>query len=86
VWKGFVVMIPLLGAILVAISRIMDYRHHPWDVVFGGLLGKPCLGLRKVCISDLVLWNFPMAYICAKYFFVFGSLSKFIIDNAQGSR
>ncbi|CAO3686870.1 unnamed protein product [Umbelopsis vinacea] len=38
VWKGFVVMIPLLGAVLVAISRIMDYRHHPWDVVFGGLL------------------------------------------------
>ncbi|KAJ2959405.1 hypothetical protein NQZ79_g5148 [Umbelopsis isabellina] len=39
VWKGFVVLIPIMGAILVAISRIMDYRHHPWDVVFGGLLG-----------------------------------------------
>ncbi|KAH8550941.1 phosphatidic acid phosphatase type 2/haloperoxidase [Umbelopsis sp. PMI_123] len=39
VWKGFIVMIPIMGAILVAISRIMDYRHHPWDVIFGSLLG-----------------------------------------------
>ncbi|KAI8580730.1 hypothetical protein K450DRAFT_235671 [Umbelopsis ramanniana AG] len=39
VWKSFLVMVPLMGAILVAISRIMDYRHHPWDVIFGSLLG-----------------------------------------------
>jgi len=40
VWKSLLVMIPIMGAILVAISRIMDYRHHPWDVIFGSLLGK----------------------------------------------
>ncbi|CAO3665063.1 unnamed protein product [Umbelopsis ramanniana] len=39
VWKSLLVMIPIMGAILVAISRIMDYRHHPWDVIFGSLLG-----------------------------------------------
>ncbi|KAI9284442.1 phosphatidic acid phosphatase type 2/haloperoxidase [Umbelopsis sp. AD052] len=39
VWKSFLVMVPIMGAILVAISRIMDYRHHPWDVIFGSFLG-----------------------------------------------
>lgn len=33
------VMIPSLGAALIAISRIMDARHHPFDVIFGSLLG-----------------------------------------------
>ena len=39
VWKSFVVMIPTLGAALIAISRIMDARHHPFDVISGSLLG-----------------------------------------------
>ncbi|KAG2176776.1 hypothetical protein INT44_007440 [Umbelopsis vinacea] len=43
VWKSFLVMVPIMGAILVAISRIMDYRHHPWDVIFGSFLGKSSL-------------------------------------------
>lgn len=32
-------MIPTLGAALIAISRIMDARHHPFDVISGSLLG-----------------------------------------------
>ena len=39
VWKCFIVLIPSLGAALVAISRIMDARHHPFDVITGSLLG-----------------------------------------------
>lgn len=39
VWKAFVVMVPTLGAALIAISRIMDARHHPFDVISGSLLG-----------------------------------------------
>ena len=32
-------MIPTLGAALIAISRIMDARHHPFDVISGSSLG-----------------------------------------------
>lgn len=32
-------MIPTLGAALIAVSRIMDARHHPFDVISGSLLG-----------------------------------------------
>lgn len=41
-WKPLLVMIPLLAATLVAVSRIMDARHHPFDVITGGLLGTVC--------------------------------------------
>lgn len=40
VWKAFVVLIPTLVAALIAISRIMDARHHPFDVITGSLLGS----------------------------------------------
>ncbi|KAH0537492.1 hypothetical protein FGG08_005710 [Glutinoglossum americanum] len=39
VWKTFIVLVPTLGAALVADSRIMDARHHPFDVLSGSLLG-----------------------------------------------
>lgn len=39
VWKTVLVMIPLLAASMVAISRIMDARHHPFDVISSSLLG-----------------------------------------------
>ena len=30
---------PIIGAALIAISRIMDARHRPFDVITGSLLG-----------------------------------------------
>ena len=39
VWRTVVVIIPTLGAALIAGSRIMDARHHPFDVISGSLLG-----------------------------------------------
>ncbi|KAL9593379.1 MAG: hypothetical protein Q9219_007582 [cf. Caloplaca sp. 3 TL-2023] len=39
VWKSFIVLIPTLAAALIAVSRIMDARHHPFDVISGSLLG-----------------------------------------------
>lgn len=39
VWKSFIVLIPTLAASLVAGSRIMDARHHPFDVLSGSALG-----------------------------------------------
>ncbi|KAF2022065.1 PAP2-domain-containing protein [Aaosphaeria arxii CBS 175.79] len=39
VWKAFIVLVPTLGACLVAGSRIMDARHHPFDVLFGSAMG-----------------------------------------------
>ncbi|PWY85988.1 phosphatidic acid phosphatase [Aspergillus heteromorphus CBS 117.55] len=45
-WKTLLVMIPCLAATLVAVTRIMDARHHPFDVISGSLLGIIC-----ACIS-----------------------------------
>jgi hypothetical protein len=42
VWKTCIVLTPTVGATLVAVSRIMDARHHPFDVIFGSLLGVAC--------------------------------------------
>jgi hypothetical protein len=39
VWKTIVIMIPVLGATLIAVSRIVDHRHHPFDVITGSMLG-----------------------------------------------
>lgn len=39
VWKTILIMIPCLVATLIAVSRIMDARHHPFDVITGSLLG-----------------------------------------------
>jgi hypothetical protein len=41
-WKSLLVMVPILAATLVAVSRIMDARHHPFDVITGSLLGVAC--------------------------------------------
>lgn len=42
VWRTFVVIIPTLAASLIAGSRIIDARHHPFDVIFGSALGLLC--------------------------------------------
>jgi len=39
VWKTVIVLTPLLAASMVAISRIMDARHHPFDVLSSSILG-----------------------------------------------
>jgi diacylglycerol diphosphate phosphatase / phosphatidate phosphatase len=39
VWRTLVVLIPTLAASCIAISRIMDARHHPFDVLFGSAMG-----------------------------------------------
>ena len=39
VWRTVIVLIPTLAAACVAVSRIMDARHHPFDVLFGSALG-----------------------------------------------
>jgi len=38
-WKTFLVLIPMLSASMVAVSRIMDARHHPFDVISSSILG-----------------------------------------------
>ncbi|KAG9050579.1 hypothetical protein FS837_004437 [Tulasnella sp. UAMH 9824] len=37
--KAWISVVPLMGATLVAISRTMDYRHHPLDVFVGAVVG-----------------------------------------------
>lgn len=44
-WKTLLVSIPVLAATLVAVSRIMDARHHPFDVITGSMLGAACAWL-----------------------------------------
>lgn len=39
-YKAFVFVVPLLGATLIAITRIEDYRHHWSDCFIGGILGE----------------------------------------------
>ena len=39
VWKTIIVLVPILAAAMVAVSRIMDARHHPFDVLSSSLLG-----------------------------------------------
>ncbi|KAK0526032.1 hypothetical protein OC834_004948 [Tilletia horrida] len=36
---AWIVLTPLVGAALIAVSRTEDYRHHATDVIAGGLLG-----------------------------------------------
>ncbi|KAI7889802.1 phosphatidic acid phosphatase type 2/haloperoxidase [Mucor mucedo] len=38
-YKSFVCCVPFLGALLIAISRVRDYRHHWSDVFVGAIFG-----------------------------------------------
>jgi len=39
VWRTLIVLVPALGAALITGTRIMDARHHPFDVLSGALIG-----------------------------------------------
>lgn len=39
VWRSIICFIPSLGAALIAVSRLEDYRHHYFDVMFGSAIG-----------------------------------------------
>ncbi|KAI8337531.1 phosphatidic acid phosphatase type 2/haloperoxidase [Chlamydoabsidia padenii] len=41
-YKGFTFIFPVIGALLVAITRTRDYRHHWHDVTIGAILGGIC--------------------------------------------
>ncbi|CAO3595617.1 unnamed protein product [Absidia cylindrospora] len=40
--KIFIFWIPILGALLIGISRFRDYRHHWSDILIGGIVGVVC--------------------------------------------
>lgn len=63
-WKSLLVMIPSLAATLVAVSRIMDARHHPFDVITGSLLGIicACISYRQYFPSLNEPWKKGRAY------------------------
>ncbi|KAF9158298.1 hypothetical protein DFQ26_007789 [Actinomortierella ambigua] len=42
IYKSFVVLTPIVGAALIACSRVADYRHHWHDVTIGSALGLVC--------------------------------------------
>lgn len=37
--KAWILLAPLMCAILVCVSRTMDYRHHATDVIAGSIIG-----------------------------------------------
>lgn len=39
IWKMIVSIFPLVGGVMVGISRINDYQHHWTDVLAGSILG-----------------------------------------------
>ncbi|RAL06024.1 phosphatase PAP2 family protein [Aspergillus ibericus CBS 121593] len=63
-WKTLLVMIPCLAATLVAVTRIMDARHHPFDVISGSLLGIicACISYRQYFPSLSEPWKKGRAY------------------------
>ncbi|BCR83220.1 phosphatase PAP2 family protein [Aspergillus chevalieri] len=63
-WKSLLVMVPILGAMLVAVTRIMDARHHPFDVITGSFLGIVCASVsyRQYFPSLSEPWKKGRAY------------------------
>lgn len=52
-YKSFIFSFPFLGALLVATTRVSDYRHHWSDVFVGGIIGK---------ISLLIFFSLQMIH------------------------
>ncbi|KAF9427887.1 hypothetical protein BGZ94_003938 [Podila epigama] len=40
--KSVLLMVPLIAAMLIAISRVMDFRHSGVDVTWGSIIGTLC--------------------------------------------
>ncbi|KAJ7299397.1 hypothetical protein O6H91_07G050900 [Diphasiastrum complanatum] len=51
--KLVIVFLPLLGAALVGVSRVDDYKHHWQDVFASGLLG---LSIAAICYHQQFPW------------------------------
>jgi diacylglycerol diphosphate phosphatase/phosphatidate phosphatase len=49
-YKGFVVIAPLILAMLICISRTQDYRHHWQDVIAGSFIGNEPILIKLNCI------------------------------------
>lgn len=64
VWKTLIVMVPILGATLIVVSRIMDARHHPFDVISGSILGIicACIAYRQYFPPITEAWKKGRAY------------------------
>ncbi|RPB27678.1 acid phosphatase/Vanadium-dependent haloperoxidase [Terfezia boudieri ATCC MYA-4762] len=64
VWKTVIVLIPLLVAAIVAISRIMDARHHSFDVLSSSILGifVAWVAYRQYFPSLIEPWKKGRAY------------------------
>ncbi len=64
VWRTFIVMVPTLGAALITGTRIMDARHHPFDVMFGSALGILCAwgSYRQYFPAVTETWHKGRAY------------------------
>lgn len=64
VWKTFIVLTPTLAAALIALSRIQDARHHPFDVISGSMLGALCafVAYRQYFPSLSEPWKKGRAY------------------------
>lgn len=51
--KHFIQLIFVSGALYTGLSRISDYKHHPTDVLAGGILGLVIAFLVCFYLSDL---------------------------------
>ncbi|ORX91259.1 acid phosphatase/Vanadium-dependent haloperoxidase [Basidiobolus meristosporus CBS 931.73] len=53
-WKLLVVTLPVLIALLLSLSRLVDYTHHWYDIFVGGIIG---------CVYATLSWRMQYASI-----------------------
>ncbi|XP_022101951.1 phospholipid phosphatase 2-like [Acanthaster planci] len=65
VWKGpyllrpFIQVLGIAGAVMIAASRVSDYKHFWSDVLFGFFLGTVIAVLMALFVSDLYFFDTP---------------------------
>ena len=52
-WVPFVQIVVLTMATFTAVSRVMDYKHHPTDVLAGSIIGIITQTLNVLAVTDL---------------------------------